>query len=245
VWLHPSFDLVHWWQRIGVVAPLPLAVAALYGARWLGDRVGRPTAVAAVLAGLCLLDQSTFPRGAVLPAPVTSLAPPDGLMSLVDDLPPGALLVLPVPLVHLPGDPVSTGPYLVWQAAHGRPISTVQTLVGDRTLRWCALTIAAANRQAHFAGRRATGAFGVAPPDAGQVACMQGSARELRGLGFAGVVLHTDLGKGAALEPLMAAALGPPREAGDVRVWDLAEVAAGEQCSPPEAAAPIRPLLAF
>lgn len=245
VWLHDGFDLVHWWQRIGVVAPLPLAVAALYGARWLGDRLGRPTAVAAALSALCLLDQATFPRGPVLPAPSTTLRPPDGLVELVDALPPGALLVLPVPLVHLPGKPVSTGPYLAWQATHGRPISTVQTLLGDRTLRWCALTIAAANRQAHNAGRISTGAFGVAPPTPGQVACMRGSAEELRGLGFAGVVLHIDRGQGAALEPLMAAALGVPQARGDVRVWDLSHVAPGESCRPPDAAPPIRPLLAY
>ncbi len=245
---HSLFAMVHWWQRIGVLSPLPLGVAAAFGARHLGLRLGWPSALALGLGLLILLDQSSFPRGWVLPPPSQPLPRAPALGPLLEALPPGGLVVYPLPLVHLPGeDPVSPGPYLVEQMSHGRPISTVQSLSADSTLRWSLLSRLVANRQAGHSGRASGETPGVGSLSPSQRACVAADMAALADHGFAGILLYRDRPSGPTVEALLREALGPPAaESADHALWPIKGPTNGARpCSLPEPAAAIVPVLGF
>ena len=243
--LSDVFALVHWWQRIGVVAALPLAVAAFFGARWLGDRVGRPSLVAAALSAGLVVDHATFPRSGVLPPESLALAPAPALTALLEGVEDGAILPLPLALVHLPGPPVTTGRFLMGQPFHGRPVTTIQSLRADHTLTDSYLTRLVANRQAALSRGNSTGFAGGGPLSDEERACARGAAELLHKLGVAAVVLETDVGVGAELEGLLTEVLGTPRAQGAARVYPLAEVDPGVRCGPPVPAPPVAPILDF
>lgn len=101
-WL-PMLGAVHFWERVAPLAALPLGIAAAYGTQVLGLRVHAPRAAAVALALAVVADQATWPRARVLPQPSFELRPPAELLEVLDELPKGALLQLPIPFVHLPG----------------------------------------------------------------------------------------------------------------------------------------------
>lgn len=235
--LLPPLGLVHWWQRMAPVAALPLGVAALHGAHQLTRRLPWPGLVALLLAGGALADQATWPRGAVLPAPTMSMAPPSGLQPLLAQAAPGALLQVPLPIINLPGRPVSTGPYLAWQAAHGRAVSTRQALVGDSTLQHSYLARAVANRQAHPGGGARGGSLvGVGPLSATERRCALADGAALHDQGFAAVVLYTDQAGAEAVARLLDDLLGEPAVDLGVRLYSLDQLDPGEACDLPRPA---------
>lgn len=218
---------VHWWERLGCLTPLPLGVAALHA---LPPGAWRRTLA---LCALMLLDQGSFPeRG--WPWPSFDLSPPTDLLDALEEAPEGAVLELPLPLVHLPGRPVSTGAYLMWQPQHGRPITTVQTLQADRLLDRSYLVRVVGNRQGTRPGRvqrEAPGSSGSLRVD--ELACARNDAALLAEEGLASVVLHTRLSGGRELEGLLQQVLGEPHTFGTVRRWDLVLGAQGDRCLPP------------
>lgn len=199
--LVPPLAMVHFWQRLAPVLALPLALAAAIGADWLGRRAGRPLPVAIACGALLLVDQATWPRGLVLPAATTELAAPAALLRLVASAPPGALVPLPFALPNLAGPQVSTGPMLLWQLEHGRPISTRQALLSDGLLRTSWLLRTVGNSQADRPGRGEPGP--VDQLSAPERACARADVAALRSQGFAALLLSLEAGEGDRLRPLL------------------------------------------
>lgn len=245
VGLHELFQRVHWWQRMGVVAAVPLAVSATAGAVWVAERVGRPGLVGLVLSALLLVDHATFPRAGALPPETLRLAPDDALVELLAAVEPGAIVPMPLAFVHLPGPPVTTGRHLMAQPFHGRPITTIQSLRADNALQDSYLAWVVANRQGQLARGNSAAFVGGGPLSEEQRACARGDAHRLADSGVAAVVLETDFGVGASLEPLLTEVLGPPRARGAVRVYPLAAVEPGTRCSLPDPAPPLAPVLGY
>jgi hypothetical protein len=232
--LVPQLGLVHFWQRIAPLAALPLGIAAATGATFLVGATRFRAPVALLLATLVVADQATFPRGLVLPPPSCRIDPLPDLTRLLSLVPEGALLQYPLPVINMPGPPVSTGPYLVWQMSHRRPISARQNLQGDVTLATSYLARIVANRQAlpvqttrgRPVGPDPATLVGAGDLSLSELECARADAASLRARGFSAAVLYLRVGRGEMLEPLLTSVLGEPLSGEDVRVYPLPD--AGE-----------------
>jgi hypothetical protein len=209
--LLPPLRFVWGWCRIGILVSLPLAVAASFGAADLLARARplRPQLLIALLA-LLALDQAQ-PRQ---PAGVRSSSfdphPPTGLIQALGDLPPGAILQLPL-----------DDHYLVWQPSHGRPVAEsleiepvrrgsytvqrVEELLGDPA----AQRPGARMERDPVALHQAVEAM---LADPGTLPCLHADAAWLEEQGFAAVVLHIERLPDAhrAVTRLLRAGLGEP-----------------------------------
>ncbi len=187
----PPLRFVWGWCRIGILVTVPLAMAAAWGAVELLARL-RPVRIqlAVALLALVAMDQAA-PRA---PAGVRSSAfdprPPTALVATLAELPPGAVLQLPL-----------DDHYLVWQPSLGRPIAESLELEPQRNDSYTV------QRVEELLGDPAkqTGPDQPGPePEAllqaleamltrqDLAACLADDAHRLEQIGFAAVVLHKD-----------------------------------------------------
>ena len=215
--LLPPLRFVWGWCRIGILVSVPLAAAACWGVADLLDRLPalRPQLLVGLLA-LIAMDQAV----ARAPAGVRSSAfdprPPAELGATLAELPPGAVLQLPL-----------DDHYLVWQPSLGRPVAESLELEPVRETSY------AVQRVLELLGDPAEG-----DDDRGAVAlqaavsdmlarpslarCLDADLHALQAQGFAAVVLHRDRLPDAhgAVERLLATGWGPPIiDSPTIAVW--------------------------
>jgi hypothetical protein len=203
----PPLRFVWGWCRIGILVSTPLAVAAAWGAADLLTRL-RPLRLQLLVGLLALVAvEQARPR---IPAGVRNSAydprPPEDLLTAVRDLPPGALLQLPL-----------DDHYLVWQPSLERPIAESLELEPVRGSSYTVQRVLemlgdpATQRRATSAGTtpRTLDGFSSQP---GLTPCLQADAHALATAGFAAVVLHEDRLPEQAdeLRQLLEQGLGPP-----------------------------------
>jgi hypothetical protein len=155
-WIPPLRALTHW-ERIGVVASLPLGVAAGHGLAAVWPRVVRLGSVLGTLAGHSelggriagilvgvlvmvagVVDQASWPAALHWPRPTFDVRAPQGLLEGLEQVGDGAVMHLPLPLpIWKDGETVAAeepSTFLLWQAQHGRAVSATPSEEIDREL---------------------------------------------------------------------------------------------------------------
>lgn len=227
----PPLRAMRNWSRIGVLAPLPMGVAAAFGLLALTEwyRKWRRGLIAVVLA-LVMADQLTYPNVYSPVRPTFRSAMPAPAKVALTHIPSGALLEFPIdiPLRMLPG-PEARGMYLLWQLQQARPVSASPSTGFDAALAFSTLARQAADLQTLGVVARGGSLDPAARPSRAlpqvgivQIACAQADIPLLRKLGFTGAVLYTDRAGASDLEPLLTSVLGAPvyRKL-PVVAWDL------------------------
>ncbi len=230
-WAAPPIRAIRSWSRLGGLAPLPLAVAAAMGLQALTQRL--PSALRPVLWAvplLALADQATWPRSVADSAPRTfELDLPEGLDTVLAELPEGALLQVPLALDTLDGCQVF-GPYLLWARQHDRPISCEDTPTRDGALEgsWIARSLAQVQRRA-ATGRPAPRL------DAQGQECAGVDRMRLGKDDFAAILHHDGLAGSEQTLSWLENALGEPSlHEGEVRAWITADhLQEGKTCPLP------------
>lgn len=266
-WFQRAFRPLGWireWSRIGILLPVPVAMAAFLGVGALGTRWARAGGLLAVLGVLaCAADTLTWPRHPLWPRPVFHLAQPAGMDQALAAVPDGALLQLPLEVSVGEGIKFEAATYLLWQAQHHRPISTAPTVVSETALRDSVLARLAVTRQfalseeAKGEGRLSfprvppverglPGASGALSPE--QVACLAVDAARLARQGYGALLIHPDRFMGPELEEMFSPFLGAPDGVGEgVRAWNLERLGQGAdaalRCPPPPVPAKVRMML--
>lgn len=214
-WILPPARAVRSWSRMGGLAPLPLAVAAAMGLQALWQRL--PRRLAPALWGLpllALIDQATWPRSITTDAERTfEVFMPSGFEAVLPQLPPGALLQVPLALDSLEGCQIF-GPYLLWTRLHARAVSAVDTPARDGTLEesWLSRSLVQVQRN--------RGGPGSPRPDR---ECAEAEAARLGALGFAALLHHDGFPNAEPTLTWLERSLGPPvLHEGRVRAWILA-----------------------
>ncbi len=228
--LAPPLANLKAWSRLACVVPLPLGLAAIHGVQAL---LGRPRrgwlrgGLGILLVLLVLLDQGSWPRRMSLDRPVFEPAAPAGLLAVIADLPPGAVIQLPLEVSIGKGIKLQAARSHLWQLQHGRAISATPGVISDTSLRWSTLARLAVNRQFAEAGR---GGRRGQPPlpgargslDAETLACAQADAAALHERGVAALVLLEGEPGGESLFDLLEQVLGAPsHQQGEVMAWSL------------------------
>ena len=219
-WL-PALRFVWGWCRIGILLTVPIAVAAGFGVAALLERL-HPlrTQLLVGLLALLAMDQARPRRPAGVEGAAFEPHPPSALMDAVAQLPPGALLQLPL-----------DDHYLVWQPTLGRPVAESLELEPVRSDSFIVQRVVELlGDPAQEAGpgdpqrdaqalERSLAALLARP----QLApCMAAAAHALAQAGFAAVVLHRDRLPDAhgAVARLLEAGLGPPTQDGpSLTLW--------------------------
>jgi len=242
------------WSRLGVLLPLPFAVAAAIGALAVMRRLARPwqrATLGVALVLLVLADQGSWPRMVTDERPHFEPAAPAGLLEALDQLPDGAVIQLPLEVSVGQGIKLQAARSHLWQLQHDRPITSTPAVISDTALRWSALARLAVNRQFAEAGRAGhrnqpplPGAQGSL--DKAQLACAWADAQALKERGVSGLVLLTDEPAGPGIESLLEQVLGqPPLRAEGVAAWDISayEAPFGEPCELPPVPAKVHMML--
>ncbi len=229
------------WSRLGCLMPLPLGVAALYGVQALLERLGRGwqrAGLGLLLVALLLADQGSWPRAATLERPVFEPAQPRALAHLLEELPEGAIIQLPLEVSVGRGVKLEAARSHLWQLQHGRPITATPGVISDSSLRGSALARLAVNRQFAAAGRDARrgpplpGARSALTPE--QLACARADAGALHDAGVAALVLMEEQPASDALRALLEEVLGPPSHSrGAFQAWALAPSSEAPCALPP------------
>ncbi len=209
----PQLNAIQNWPRIACLMGAPLGVAAAWGVAVTGRRRPRHHLLfIGVVAGAIVLDHATWAPARSEPSFSVTLAPDE--RALLDQLPEGALLELPIDNDQNPEYGVWEDFSLLWQLQHGRATSEAPSP-----------TRAAAYRHSVIATSIATGS----PP--AQDVCASSEAARLAAAGFGGVVLQKRRIPLAYVEPVQSgieAVLGPPTVNNDrLAGWSI-PVAAGE-----------------
>lgn len=243
----PPLEYIKFWSRLGILVPLPLAIAACLGLAGVLRRlpsVWRPVVGLALVAAI-LADQATWPRP-WSSRPSFQASMPADLEPVLERMAPGALLQLPLEVPTSEGQLVEIGFGILWQRQHGRSVSATPAEHGDQLLYTSNIARFAVNLQA---GNDSPGPK--TPPtdkgDASRVqqfwpgqdgavtpalaACLRADAAALAQQGVAGLVLHIDRTGGPALAMALERALGKPSiQQGQILAWEL-----GTQGSEPAA----------
>ena len=250
----PAFFLETWfpalrpissWSRLGCLVAVPFGVAAWIGADAALGRLGKLAPIGAI--GICigmLADHLTYPndqRG--LERSFTLATPPD-LLPLVEQLPEGALILVPLDL-HLGAEAQVHGRRLLWQQLHDRPVTASppeqDTLVGHSYVgRLLALS------QEKAAGRRGPNTVRMPPFSGRRTTCMR---RDLSRLATEG---HAAVGRVIADDPdetvrkLLRPPLGEPDHVTPtLEAWVLDPELGdgGSPCALPPLASTLRPVM--
>lgn len=240
--LLPPLTHMKAWSRMGCLLPLPLGIAALYGALALLRRLRRGWArglLGALLVLAVAADQASWPRAFSLERPTFTVAAPPALARVLGSLPAGALIQLPSEVSIGKGIKLQAARSHLWQLQHGRPITATPGVVTDTSLRWSYLARLAVNRQFALAEsarpHNGPGLPGVTAPLSGaDRACARTDAAALSTRGIAGLVLLTGEPAGPALDALLRDALGPPAVVDEgLEAWRLAGFEPGPPCGLP------------
>ena len=242
------------WSRLGVLLPLPLGIAALYGCQALMARTGRSwqrAALGIVLVLLILADQGSWPRRSGLDRPIFEPGAPADLLQLLEVQPPGAIVQLPLEVSIGKGIKLQAARSHLWQLEHDRAMTATPGVISDTSLRWSAIARLAVNRQFSDAGRGVRpgqpplpGAQGDLNP--AQLACARADAAALHARGISTLVLLADEPAGPALKSLLEPILGPATTTqGNILAWDLTTWADNdaESCSLPPVPAKVHMML--
>ncbi len=231
-WLVPALAYIKFWSRLGILVPLPLAVAAGLGLAAMLRRCPsrlRPV-LGLVLVAAVLADQATWPRPWA-PRPAFEAAMPAELGATIDALPPGALMHLPLEVPTAEGQLLETGFSILWSRQHDRAVTATPAEHGDQLLQRSNLARFAVNLQAGLASGVATSPGDLVRPGADgeasarEAGCLRRDAAVLAELGLGGLVLHIDRPGGPALAAVLEDALGGPTVRGDrLLAWDPAAV---------------------
>jgi hypothetical protein len=228
--LAPPLANLKTWSRLACMVPLPLGLAAIHGVQALLRRVSRSwlhAGLGFVLVAAVLADQASWPRRSSLERPVFEPAAPADLLELTAQLPPGAVIQLPLEVSIGKGIKLQAARSHLWQLQHGRPITATPGVISDTSLRWSFLARLAVNRQFTEAGR---GGRRGQPPlpgargslDAESLACARADAAALHAKGISALVLLEDEPAAEALYDLLEQVLGAPDHLrGDVQAWSL------------------------
>jgi len=222
------------WPRMGFVAALPLGLAAAVGAQAAAARLSRPALQGALglgLAALVLADHATFPRSVRAPARTLDAHLPAPVAALIDLLPPGALLHIPLdgPTTVTSCPPV--GRYLNWSLQHGRPITTAAGSPNDAMWiqSWLLQWVTASRAE---------------PLPRSSRDCARADSTLLLEHGVVAILLHGDDPRAVNARPALTRLLGrPSRQEGEHSVWVLADRAGPpvEGCQRPGGLLPSEP----
>jgi hypothetical protein len=240
--LLPPLTHMKAWSRMGCLLPLPLGIAALYGALALLRRLRRGWArglLGALLVLAVAADQASWPRAFSLERPTFTAAAPPALARVLGSLPAGALIQLPSEVSIGKGIKLQPARSHLWQLQHGRAVTATPGVVTDTSLRWSYLARLMVNRQFAQAerGARTHGPAlpgATAPLSSAERACARADAASVSARGVAGLVLLVEEPAGSALDGLLRDAIGEPSFAdGGVEAWDLSGFEAGPLCALP------------
>jgi hypothetical protein len=234
VYVIPPLRLIRAWCRLSALVALPLGLAASYGLFALmralpagRRRLGVPV-LGLLTCGLVFVDLTSFPAWPRLPPARFDPAPPPALLRVIDALPPGALIHFPLDVAISQGESAERhGDLVLWQLAHGRPVSAGFGEPQDSTIEESYLTRLVLERQALNRGLRDTRGPGEPLPTdrlpiAMEEACARQDARRLHALGFAGIVFREDAPDAEVLGGLLVTLLGEASFSDEgFRAWRL------------------------
>ncbi len=251
VGLLPPLSYIKFWSRLGVLLPVPLAIAACSGAAALlgHGRVGprlRPV-LGIGLVSLVLADTATWPR-AWSERPRFTAALPVDLDAVLGQLPQGGVMQLPLEVPTGEGQLLETGFGILWQRQHRRPVTATPAEHGDQSLRSSNIARFALNLQAgamEESEAAVPGWDGVIGEE--HSACLRAEAAELATQGISALLVHEDRPSGPALAQAMSLALGTPSVAlGQIQAWNLVTVPSdgGAPCPLFELASQVAPKVA-
>lgn len=255
-WRLPPYFLEAWfpalrpissWSRVACLVSLPAAVAAFLGLEALLARLRRPVLVvplAVGLAGLVVLDQATYPTDLRTLDRRFEVPPPAGLLAAVEQLPEGALVVLPLDL-QLGPETKPHGHRLLWQLEHGRPVTALPP-EQDALLDHSYTARVAALLQEQLDKGRSPQAAHIPDPGPERDACVARDLARLAAEGHGGLVWIAADDPRGLIRDLVEAPLGEPLVAGrELAAWPLrAELGdGGEACRLPPLPGTLRPSL--
>ena len=227
--LLPPLSHLHTWSRIGFLAAVPLAAGATLGAAALLSLLAahprQRGALGLLLVVLVAGDQWTWPRESAWQRPTFDPAPPPGMLTASQHLPPGGLLVLPL-VAPLPGVSKRHQPMrLLWHLSHGRPVTSTANIEPSIVHRsWIASAVA--NVQI---GR-------TWPTGESSHRCAIADLSVLEGLGIVAIVEDgQDPSSSTQVRAWLVEMLGAPhQQVGDVAAWALPLLydSSGTACQP-------------
>ncbi|MCP4804476.1 MAG: hypothetical protein GY913_20665 [Proteobacteria bacterium] len=205
--LIPPLRFIWGWCRLGIWVTLPLALSGGYALRELFQRF--PTLhvqfFVLLLMGVAI-DHGADRRPAGVHGGAFDPRPPPELMTALETAPEGAVLQLPLDDF-----------YMVWQLAHGRPISESQEIEDVRASSWVVQQALEVIDQVKAGDPPERADFG-----RGIRGCGSWDENRLVEAGYGAVVLHRDRLPDAhvQLSWLLGAALGPPDvDTANMAVW--------------------------
>jgi hypothetical protein len=248
--LAPPLANIKTWSRVGVLFPLPLGIAAMFGAHALSQRLAgwRRGALGLLLVLTVVADQASWPRRCGMERPLFEPTIPAGAAAAFAMLPPGAIIQLPLEVSVGKGVKLQAARSHLWQAQHGRSITSTPAVVSDSALRWSTLARLAVNRQFAEAGAEPRGGAlpgATGPLDQRWLDCAHADLDALRERGVVGLVLLEGQPASGGLLALLEQVLGPPRRHDQVAVWDISAAveAASDGCALPPVPGKVRMML--
>ena len=213
--LVPALRSVQDWSRLAAVVPMLLVVPAALGLK------EAPRWLALALAALLCVDTSTYPRNRMaLEIPSFSPAPSSDLLEVLDQLPPGPIVTLPVEGRTASVDAHEVGFHALWAHTHGRPVSARPDSFSDVTLSRSGLV----QRTTQVAAAL------LEPVTVELRDCMAGDVSMLAERGFVALVL-VDPAAHKEMSSWLSQVLGPPTVARpDAHGWSLSSSAAAAPC---------------
>ena len=230
----PPLRSIRIWARIAILTPLPLGLAAAHGALALRARLpGWGGRMLAPLLGLALvLDQATWPRADAWERPTFEIGIPPDLSTLLDRLPDGPVVTLPIELaLGGPGRLFEAGFWQLWLWPSRRPLSATPDPITDATLPGHATTRILANHQILGGEPEGAALLGVRDraTEAADRDCALRDLPSLRQEGFVAFVLLTDREGGGIVETDLHRWFGLPQETvGAAQAWILDRLKAKE-----------------
>ena len=222
------------WTRLAVLAAMPAGVAAMFGLIALAPRRPRYHALMAVpVMALLLVDQGTWPKYYKFERPSMASAAPEGLMTVLNALPPGPVINFPIDTaLRQGGGPEIHGHYLLWQLEHHRPVPTSFRGIYDTTLDHSILSrmaayVSYANVIARGGDLDPNAAVSVPAATASyeEISCARADVPDLLERGYTVATLQLDLAGSAGLAEFLTSVLGDPQATGkDAMGWDLSQV---------------------
>lgn len=219
--LSTRFNAIQNWPRIACLMGAPLGVAAAWGVAETGRRRPRnQLLLVGVLAGAIVLDHTTW--SPTREEPSFDVRLPADQAALMEKLPEGAILELPVDNDQLPEYGVWEDFSLLWQLQHGHPTSEAPSP-----------TRSAAYRHSILATSLATST------QPSTDSCASSEAARLRAAGFRAVLLQKRRVPVAYADTLVSAiqvVLGPPTANDEhVAAWTIPDAVPDSEDDIPEA----------
>ena len=160
-------------------------------------------------------------------------AAPEGLMTVLNALPPGPVINFPIDTaLRQGGGPEIHGHYLLWQLEHHRPVPTSFRGIYDTTLDHSILSrmaayVSYANVIARGGDLDPNAAVSVPAATASydEISCARADVPDLLERGYTVATLQLDLAGSAGLAEFLTSVLGDPQATGkDAMGWDLSQV---------------------